>query len=939
MIGGSDLITSPSSYIEKHKLTGSDDVLQFAVGTNVILQIEQPQQDNNLRLRDSVRASSQILTEYKWESKTNYAGRILSCNDKLIAYRLFNETTGEAVRVLERDQRFRHLIKDFQHPTVDLQWATHAPLLAVLDANTNIYIYMVDNSGQKLSKYLIIIKEGDHTNKGPARLVWCPYISDDGSENGEHEEIHLLGVVQGQQITLFMLNKIREEIGRTEVTYERIRELKGVMTSVQIESEITACKISPDATALVVTGSDGELAFFVIEQFDDDIQIASSCRPLANNPIEELIFLDSLWKTVVLSSDNGRRLAIFDCDNWQCMAKLRFESPNQVTRMELLAEPNMHFLFVADYDLSNLFCIELTQPMPQPSGKIGPLSFAACTQISFCNPLICIVPCSLTDHSADLSLEDEDQLVFGGDNNSGTTPSTIATLIAITQRSLLEINVELDRVFNVNPSVASAIPISTSQQSSRSHHIHPSFISTQSVENSAPENLQQQQTQQLLEELIDPNNLVKNNQSLSLHDTNRSARQSSADNIAASNNKSFGCIDDVNGSNYYRSEWQQPPLNINKEFFEKMNETIERRFGEFGEKMDELSQQLTKLQVENEQLRANQADNLSNVLEKISNELKSREDRMQSLVIKQYNEGAEQIVRSTEALLTNHSENLQRNMDYAQRRGSEQIHLSLERILVPQVESVCTQLFHQLNESFRSGLQEFIEQLKTLSKQQLEQIKVAAQQQQHYQQQQQQQQSEPQLTSLERLNRLLNANKLKEAFELALNHDDSALPGGDLLLPIVCKRVDPDTFFSTSSNSAAAAVSPSSANTSSTTSIPPPPLPIGAIYQLLLQLAARLETDTDLKFRYLENALPALNNVLLFGRQSTSSTSSTSGRATMKEQKGGTKQNTPDLRGVMERLGQALFAFGEKEENREWKRRIRLLNQLIANMLQVNAGH
>ncbi|KAL7073930.1 hypothetical protein ACQ4LE_006853 [Meloidogyne hapla] len=936
MLGGSDLITSPSSYIEKHKLTGSDDVLQFAVGTNVILQIEQPQQDKNLRLRDSVRASTQILTEYKWESKTNYTGRILSSNDKLIAYRLFNETTGEAVRVLEREQRFRHLIKDFQHPTVDLQWAIHAPLLAVLDSNANIYIYMVDNNGEKLSKYLIIIQEGDHTNKGPARLVWCPYISDDGSEPGEHEDIHLLGVVQGQQVNLFMLNKIREEIGRTEVTYERIRELKGVMTSVQIESEITACKISPDATALVVAGSDGELAFFVIEQFDDDIQIASNCRPLANNPIEELIFLDSLWKTVVLSSDNGRRLALFDCDHWQCMAKLRFESPNQVTRMELLAEPNMHFLFVADYDLSNLFCIELSQPVLQPSGKFGPLCFAACTQISFCNPLICIVPCSLTDHSADLSLEDEDQLL-GGDNNSGTTPSTIATLVAITQRSLLEINVELDRVFNVDPSVASAIPISTSQQSSRSHHniIHPTYISTHSVENTATENLQQQQTtQQLLEEFIDPNNLAKNSQSLSLQNTNRSVRQSSADNIGSSNNKSFGCIDGVNGNNY-RSEWQQPPPNINEEFVEKMNETIERRFGEFGEKIDDLSHQLSKLQVENEHLRANQADNLSNVLEKISNELKSREDRMEALVIKQYNEGAEQIVRSTEALLANHSENLQRNMDFAQRRSSEQIHLSLERILVPQVEVVCTQLFHQLNESFRSGLQEFIEQLKTLSKQQLEQVKVAAQQQQQHYQQQQQQQSEPQLTSMERLNRLLNANKLKDAFELALNHDDSATPGSDLLLPVVCKRVDPDTFFSTSSSSAAA-VSPSSAN-SSTTSIPPPPLPIGAIYQLLLQLAARLETDTDLKFRYLENALPALNNVLLFGRQST--TSSTPGRST-KEQKGsGAKQNTLDLRGVMERLGQALYAFGEKEENREWKRRIRLLNQLIANMLTVNASH
>lgn len=44
--------------------------------------------------------------------------------------------------------------------------------------------------------------------------------------------------------------------------------------------------------------------------------------------------------------------------------------------------------------------------------------------------------------AADLSLEDDEQLL-GADNNSGTTPSTIANLVAINQRSLLEINVEL----------------------------------------------------------------------------------------------------------------------------------------------------------------------------------------------------------------------------------------------------------------------------------------------------------------------------------------------------------------------------------------------------------------------------------------------------------------------------------------------------------------
>lgn len=58
---------------------------------------------------------------------------------------------------------------------------------------------------------------------------------------------------------------------------------------------------------------------------------------------------------------------------------------------------------------------------------------------------------------------------------------------------------------------------------------------------------------------------------------------------------------------------------------------------------------------------------------------------MENLIVKQYREGAEQIVRSTEALLSTHSETLQRNIDFVQRRSSEQIHLSLERILVPQV--------------------------------------------------------------------------------------------------------------------------------------------------------------------------------------------------------------------------------------------------------------
>lgn len=111
-------------------------MVAFAAGRNVVLQICE---DEGKRERDSEHAKSQALAEYKWEQKTAYKGRILSTSAKLLAYRLFNDTTGQAIRVMERETRTRHLIKDFRADPVDLLWANHAPLLAVLDTKGSVY--------------------------------------------------------------------------------------------------------------------------------------------------------------------------------------------------------------------------------------------------------------------------------------------------------------------------------------------------------------------------------------------------------------------------------------------------------------------------------------------------------------------------------------------------------------------------------------------------------------------------------------------------------------------------------------------------------------------------------------------------------------------------------------------------------------------------------
>lgn len=91
-------------------LTGSDTVIQFSCGTHVVLNVE-GQENVVPRERDSSRVHTHVLSEYKWASEECYNGHILAVHDNFIAYRLFNESAGEAVRILERTTSKRHLIK------------------------------------------------------------------------------------------------------------------------------------------------------------------------------------------------------------------------------------------------------------------------------------------------------------------------------------------------------------------------------------------------------------------------------------------------------------------------------------------------------------------------------------------------------------------------------------------------------------------------------------------------------------------------------------------------------------------------------------------------------------------------------------------------------------------------------------------------------------
>lgn len=50
-------------------------------------------------------------------------------------------------------------------------------------------------------------------------------------------------------------------------------------------------------------------------------------------------------------------------------------------------------------------------------------------------------------------------------------------------------------------------------------------------------------------------------------------------------------------------------------------------------------------------------------------------------------------------------------MEISRDRMSDLVRATIHQMVVPALDSICTQLFQQLNEHFRSGIQEFTDQL------------------------------------------------------------------------------------------------------------------------------------------------------------------------------------------------------------------------------------
>jgi hypothetical protein len=78
------------------------------------------------------------------------------------------------------------------------------------------------------------------------------------------------------------------------------------------------------------------------------------------------------------------------------------------------------------------------------------------------------------------------------------------------------------------------------------------------------------------------------------------------------------------------------------------------------------------------------------------------------------------VKRIVEASLNDNAVSLQATMEQTNTRVVETVKSVLTQLLIPSVDQICSQLFRQLNENFRDGLQQFLDQVKQETQNQTE---------------------------------------------------------------------------------------------------------------------------------------------------------------------------------------------------------------------------
>ena len=143
---------------------------------------------------------------------------------------------------------------------------------------------------------------------------------------------------------------------KVEIHTKQLSEIPNAYRVIEVDSEISNAKISPDSSALVICTVTGRLIFYITSEVE--LKVAQDFTPIQNHVAEDIIFLDDLthadpeffWRYGIVTTDAGRKLWLFDCDDFSLVGKVRIDLPEAKNKLEVQIDLASKFLFAIDYD-------------------------------------------------------------------------------------------------------------------------------------------------------------------------------------------------------------------------------------------------------------------------------------------------------------------------------------------------------------------------------------------------------------------------------------------------------------------------------------------------------------------------------------------------------------------------------------------------------------